>query len=782
MKELIQNTYIKIFKKLIGALVLCSLFIVSVSAQNPVLKQHKNGKYGYQKVDGKWFVRPKWEDAREFVEGKAAVKKGGKWGFLDKNGDKWIKPTYYKVRDFSSGFAAVKPNKNWEYITYTGVVAFSYSMDFDEIIWAGDFHNEVALIRASKFRDKEAKYYSLIDKKGKFIKEFIVSIGDWENERCLISFLSDQTFAKGNTYYVYINNRGEDITPRCGKPFKLGKENVLVENWFGYKMCLDSTGSPIAGSVSKFVDIGKGVSLGFHRYNKTDITYALNKKLQVIVPESTYSKLEFFNATTLLSIDKSTELNQLWSLDGKLLLSSELELIKRGNLLLYKRKGAYGVVDLNLKEVLPPIIENIDIQSSEVILFKKGGKWGIWDNNLKEIISPQYENLVASSENPSFFVFSQQGKKGIINKANKELVTAKYDNISPVSSKPGIFEISENNKINWINTSDKKLLKSNFDAINYDYINDGLLKVQIKDNWGISDLRGQLIVPSNYYKVEFAKPIIIAQDVFKKTVIFDKKGKKISEIDRLNYLFSPKNKLLLLEDDISFKDNIYVIMDTDKQSYSISSHCNNLNANSIKKIEWVNDSIVRLSEESSKGGFYYFDVYKGFLGQKCDTTTRTTSNLFSNKVFGFLRAMTIIPLIVDGFRGKKYDPYANVTTKTKTEISCSAAKYREAGDFFLGRALVKVNHPHDYRKSVYGYINTEGKQVIPTIYLSAKAFSEGLAAVQDPKTEKWGYLNPKGELIIDFQFKEGASFKDGKARVKGEDGIKFLIDSKGEKL
>ncbi|MCP4442194.1 MAG: WG repeat-containing protein, partial [Aureispira sp.] len=43
-------------------------------------------------------------------------------------------------------------------------------------------------------------------------------------------------------------------------------------------------------------------------------------------------------------------------------------------------------------------------------------------------------------------------------------------------------------------------------------------------------------------------------------------------------------------------------------------------------------------------------------------------------------------------------------------------------------------------------------------------------------------LNPKGELIIDFQFKEGASFKDGKARVKGEDGIKFLIDSKGEKL
>ena len=64
-------------------------------------------------------VPARFEDARDFSQGFAAVKLDGKWGFIDETGEYIVPPCYSDAREFSSGFAAVLDRK-WGYINKQG--------------------------------------------------------------------------------------------------------------------------------------------------------------------------------------------------------------------------------------------------------------------------------------------------------------------------------------------------------------------------------------------------------------------------------------------------------------------------------------------------------------------------------------------------------------------------------------------------------------------------------------------------------------------------------------
>lgn len=74
-----------------------------------------------------------------------------------------------------------------------------------------------------------------------------------------------------------------------------------------------------------------------------------------------------------------------------------------------------------------------------------------------------------------------------------------------------------------------------------------------------------------------------------------------------------------------------------------------------------------------------------------------------------------------------------------------------------------------------GFINTDGKIVIPISFDGANDFSEGLAAVSkripnnsngfSTGTRKYGYINEKGKLVIDYLYDGANDFKNGLAQV-----------------
>ena len=77
---------------------------------------------------------------------------------------------------------------------------------------------------------------------------------------------------------------------------------------------------------------------------------------------------------------------------------------------------------------------------------------------------------------------------------------------------------------------------------------------------------------------------------------------------------------------------------------------------------------------------------------------------------------------------------------------------------------------------VYGFINTNGEEVIPTRYVQASDFHEGLAAVSNGVG--WGYIDPKNKDIIPFKFDWAGDFQDGFARVLFA-GLYYVIDKEG---
>jgi len=83
----------------------------------------------------------------------------------------------------------------------------------------------------------------------------------------------------------------------------------------------------------------------------------------------------------------------------------------------------------------------------------------------------------------------------------------------------------------------------------------------------------------------------------------------------------------------------------------------------------------------------------------------------------------------------------------------------------------------------YGYINNEGRLVIPCDLYLGQHFSEGLAVVRQSGKSKYGYIDKSGAIAINPTFSLAENFKGGLASVTiGKEYNEFkygYIDKKG---
>jgi hypothetical protein len=97
-------------------------------------------------------------------------------------------------------------------------------------------------------------------------------------------------------------------------------------------------------------------------------------------------------------------------------------------------------------------------------------------------------------------------------------------------------------------------------------------------------------------------------------------------------------------------------------------------------------------------------------------------------------------------------------------------KYDRIDASNCGLALVK-------KDGKFGFINEEGKVIVPLIYSEATAFSEdkGAVAIHD----KWGFVDINGNEFVKPQYDDVYSFHEGLAVVINNDTYGF-IDSTGK--
>ena len=117
----------------------------------------RTGLWGWLSYKNKWIILPKYESAKSFSDGLAAVQLNKKWGFVNKTGKEVTPLKYDEVDDFFEGLAPVRLNGKYGFVNKTGKEVTPLKYD-----GVRDFNEGLAPVRLNGkygFVDKEGNEY-----------------------------------------------------------------------------------------------------------------------------------------------------------------------------------------------------------------------------------------------------------------------------------------------------------------------------------------------------------------------------------------------------------------------------------------------------------------------------------------------------------------------------------------------------------------------------------------------------------------------------------------------
>jgi len=297
--------------------------------------------------------------------------------------------------------------------------------------------------------------------------------------------------------------------------------------------------------------------------------------------------------------------------------------------------------------------------------------------------------------------YEENGKVGILDEKGRKITTAKYDKYLYIGESKydfratfneGFCSVVLNNKMGFIDKNGKEITPIEFSFVS-EFTVDGLAAVNKEGKWGFVNKKGKQIVPIIYDKAfdfKKGKAMVILD---KKIYFIDVKGKKINNP---NYSLYNKEdgRLAIIQNNIGQ----YGFMDTDfilPNFYDEMSFFNNADFILVKLKNKI--GIINLGTEEIIPPIY--DEFGGFDGK--------FFYLWKNHKMGIIN-----------IEGEIISPFV----------------YDSVSFFKDGLSLVKLDHVFvpDKNKNEddrYGYIDENGKEVIPRIYDFAFDFENGKARV-----------------------------------------------------
>ncbi len=88
-------------------------------------------QFGFKDSLDSFAIKPQYDDAGSFYEGKAAVRIGTKWGFIDEKNNTLVSPQFDDVYHFQDGLAYANVGTSTSYINSKGERVFT--VDYDEV-------------------------------------------------------------------------------------------------------------------------------------------------------------------------------------------------------------------------------------------------------------------------------------------------------------------------------------------------------------------------------------------------------------------------------------------------------------------------------------------------------------------------------------------------------------------------------------------------------------------------------------------------------------------------
>ena len=281
------------------------------------------------------------------------------------------------------------------------------------------------------------------------------------------------------------------------------------------------------------------------------------------------------------------------------------DLMYEKSVLKYEQDGKFGLIDFEGKEITKPIYESIDglpYKEGE-LLVKQDGKYGVINIKGNKLVDIKYDKITVdgyyTSENNYKFAgyiisnTTDEGYRyGYINYNGKLLLDSEYNELSRVigiEDDKNAYILCAKNGQYGITKNDEKLIPNEYQSIEYDESNK-LFTIEKSKKFGIANLDGNIIVPTEYNQIDITGIYLYAQNSQGITV-YNSDGTQVN-IDRNIAILNTSNEKYKIRIDNSNGTKYGVINDESEQVIE----------EKYNYIEYLFDNYFIASNEQSKLG------------------------------------------------------------------------------------------------------------------------------------------------------------------------------------
>lgn len=416
----------------------------------------------------------------------------------------------------------------------------------------------------------------------------------------------------------------------------------------------------------------------------------------------------------------------------------------QNNILTYKENDKYGIISIDGKKITNAEYDSIETLEYKdgVLIVKKDENVGLIKLNGEIIIKPKYYSIISDGffddennyENAGYIVGTKTDsgyKYGYINTKGKEVLKCEYNIINrilEIEDEDGAYLITSKSGKIGLNRNAQVKIENEYELIEYDDINK-ILEVKKNGKYGVYDLDGNMILPTQYEELQSAGKIITAQKDGE-LLVFDANG-------------SLK------------KDFKYVsVIPTKSENYFIT-------INSNAKYGLVDNNNDVLIDSKYDYIEYAFDNYFIFSDDGKSGIIDSTGNIIVKNAFDIVQAISGTNVIqaIDSSNNKSYILNKNI------------------------RKVAEITAPHIYLKNDYIKLVSNDNLIYLDFDGNIKEASDilqGNTIFAKEQNGKWGYVSAAGNVVIDYQYELTQDINQyGYGAIK-QNGKWGVVNSKGE--
>lgn len=669
--------------------------------------------------------------------------KGGLWGFRDLEGNIIIACKYNDVNFFIDGVAHVKMGEKTGLINREGQEIAS--CDYDMIL---NFHKGIAVAK------KNGKY-GLLSIDGQEVVAFEYDFA--------VNFENGLARTRKDKLWGCVNTAGSFVVPVEYEHVSAPIDGLIKAQKNGNWGLLDTNGITLIPC--NYQEIGD--KLNHFRLVKQDNLWGLVNEGGALVVPCRYASISPFKEGKA----KVTTENGQGYIDAQ---GHELIPCK------YKGFNYFAYNDLlehylslewQKKEAkIKTQYQEIQSQSKIAYLWvKQNNLFGMIDTNEHLVVPFRYDSY---EKTETGFIVQSGGKMGWVNNAAKEKISCTYNVLAEIKS--GWLKALEESGWTIIDSSGQRISNQYFDEV-ADFSGQGFFTVRQGNDWGMINVKGEMVVPCQYEKIHS----IYAQEQY----FIVQKNKKEGL-----YIAGTGESIPCFYDDLEYTPNDLLIVKQNGKFGLITQ-----GGLDIQSVHY--DRVTYKEVEFNGQRMSYYNVEQNYHHGICDAEGKEIISCIYDQTLDFEKDFFIAnqggKLGLLGVKGEvfipcKYEKIGNVNKEgyitvtndhltglihtTKGEIL--PCKYDNITLFRKNPNLIRVKIG-----SSYGLMDLTGKELLQLKYTQIEDFESNIAILQFDS--KWQLYFVLESNIDATKYEEIEPFQAGFAWVK-LDGKRGIVDKKGK--